>query len=96
MHGRVDDGGYEATLTLTVLGGRGRHVEVEATIDTGFTGALSLPPNLVEFLSLPFVARGAAVLADGSMIETRVYRARVIWHGRERVTRVLTSGAVRR
>jgi predicted aspartyl protease len=32
-----------------------------------------------------------AVLADGSAVETRVHRARVVWHGRERRVRVLAT-----
>lgn len=89
MHGRV--GAREAVLPLQVVGGSGARTEVEATVDTGFTGVLCLPPDLVRSLSLPLVGRGVAVLADGRAVETRVHRARVIWHGRERGARVLAT-----
>lgn len=92
MHGRVDTGAREAVLPLQVLGGIDNLAEeVNAVVDTGFTGSLCLPPERVESLSLPLVGRGVAVMADGRAVETRVHRARVIWHGRERVVRVLAT-----
>src|SRR4051794_13659397 len=92
MHGRVDAGASEAVLPLRVLGRVGDQAEeVEAIVDTGFTGSLCLPPDLVTSLSLPLVGRAVAVLADGRAVETPVHRARVVWYGRERVARVLAT-----
>lgn len=91
MRGRVGEGAREAALTLTVLGPLGEDGEIEATVDTGFTGALCLPPEVVETLGLPFVGRGAAVLADGRAVETRYHRGRVLWHGREGGVQVLAT-----
>ncbi len=93
MFGRVDTSAREAVLPLRVLGSAGQRssAEVSATVDTGFTGSLCLPPDLVESLSLPLVGRGVAVLADGRSVETRVHRARVVWHGQELVARVLAT-----
>lgn len=64
----------EALLTLTVLGRPGTRTQIEATVETGFTGALGLPKELVESLSLPLVGRGVAVLADGRGVETNYPR----------------------
>jgi predicted aspartyl protease len=64
MRGRVDGDGREAILPLTVIGRSGVRAEVEATVDTGFTGSLCLPPDVVRSLSVPFVGRGVAVLAS--------------------------------
>jgi clan AA aspartic protease len=91
MRGRVDGEGREATLLLTVIGGSGVRVEVEATVDTGFTGSLCLPLDIVRSLSAPFVGRGVAVLADGSTVETSYHRVRVLWHGRERAIQALVT-----
>lgn len=93
MLGSVDPGAHGAMLPLRVLDVAGRRgpAEVDATVDTGFTGALCLSPDLVETLSLPLVGRGVAVLADGRAVETRVHRATVVWHGRERMVRVLAT-----
>jgi clan AA aspartic protease len=91
MSGWVDDGGREAILPLTVIGRFGVRTEVEAAVDTGFTGFLCLPPDIARSLSAPFVGRGVAVLADGSAVETSYHRVRVLWHGRERAIQVLVT-----
>ena len=46
IQGAVNDA-YEAVISLTVQGPSGQATEVEAVIDTGFTGFLSLPSALV-------------------------------------------------
>ena len=84
MRGRVDGGGREAILPLTVIGRSGVRAEVEATVDTGFTGSLCLPLDIVRSLSVPFVGRGVAVLADGSTVETSYHRARPLARARDR------------
>ena len=91
MRGRVGGDGREAILPLTVIGRFGIRTEVEATVDTGFTGSLCLPPDVVRSLSVPFVGQGVAVLADGSTVETSYHRARVLWHGREIAVQVLVT-----
>lgn len=50
-----------------------------------------LAPDLIGALSLPFVGRSVVVLANGRAVETRVHRARVVWHGRERAAQVLAT-----
>jgi predicted aspartyl protease len=77
MRGRVASDGREAMLPLTVIGSSGILAEVEATVDTGFTGSLCLPPDVVRYLSVPFIGRGVAMLADGSTVETSYHRARL-------------------
>ena len=56
----------EARVRLLVKGGRGRQQEVEAIIDSGFTGALTLPPALITTLGLRWRSVDRATLADGS------------------------------
>jgi clan AA aspartic protease len=81
----------EARIRLKLRGPRGREHEVEAVIDTGFTGALTLPPALVRKLKLPWddVVRGT--LADGSECLFEVYRATIVWD--RKAVRVLVSEA---
>lgn len=57
----------------------------------GLHGARCLPPDIIAALGLPFVGRGAAVLADGRLVETRYHRGRVLWHPRERGVKVLAT-----
>jgi predicted aspartyl protease len=51
MRGRVASDGREAMLPLTVIGSSGILAEVEAIVDTGFTGSLCLPPDVVRYHS---------------------------------------------
>ena len=84
MRGRVVSGGREAVLTLTVHPeDGGQPVEVEAVIDTGFSGHLTLSAGLVEELDLPREGDIEVELANGEIDELGVYEARVRWHGRE-------------
>lgn len=76
-----------------INGPRGQEEEVEAVIDTGFTGSLSLPGTVVAALDLPFRRRGRALLADGSEIFFDVYEATVIWDGSPRQVSVAAADA---
>lgn len=91
MRGRMGDGAHEALLTVTVSGPSGDRTELEAVVDTGFTGALCLGAEQIKDLGLPVVGRGAAVLADGRAVETRYHRGWVLWHGQERGVQVLSA-----
>ena len=55
----------EAVVRLAVRGPAGREREIEAVVDTGYTGALTLPAELISELALPFRSLTRALLADG-------------------------------
>ena len=55
---------FEATIRLTVQGSTGQEQEIEAVIDTGFTGSLTLPPLLVGVLGLTWLTQGRVMLGD--------------------------------
>ena len=74
----------EATIRLSLQGPRGEEQAIEAVIDTGFSGFLTLPPDLVEALGLRFLKRGQAVLGDGSTVIFNTYEATVLWDGQPR------------
>lgn len=75
---------YEAVVTLAVRGPAGQTTEIDAVIDTGFTGVLTLPPALVSELGLPFVTRGRATLANGSEDFFDIYDVAVLWESQLR------------
>ena len=75
---------YEAVVTLTMRGSAGQTREIEAVVDTGFNGFLTLPPVLVTELGLPFTSIGQATLADGSEATFNVYSVTVLWDGQPR------------
>jgi len=74
----------EAVLPLTVQGTAGPAQQVEAVIDTGFSGFLTLPSALVTGLGLAFDGVGWAVLADGTEARFDVYDATLLWDGQPR------------
>ena len=74
----------EAIVQVTVQGPTGDEVEIDAVVDTGFDGWLTLPAELVKRLSLTWRRRGSALLADGNEILFDVYDGAVIWDGRTR------------
>jgi clan AA aspartic protease len=74
----------QAIIRLTVRGPEGQEQEVEAVIDTGFDGTLTLPPALIAALGLAWRRRGRALLADGSESLFDIYEATVVWDGEPR------------
>jgi clan AA aspartic protease len=84
--------GLQAKLHLEVLGSSGGWQVVEAVIDTGFDGELSLPGALIAALGLASVGTYYANLADGKRAVLNYYQANIIWHGRPRLVEVLESG----
>jgi len=46
----------EAVVLLSVSGPQGKTQEIEAVIDTGYNGYVTLPPAMVERLRLPLVS----------------------------------------
>ena len=75
---------YEAVVRLTVQGPAGTAREVDAVIDTGFNGFLTLPPALVAELALPLEGIGRATLGDGSEATFPFYDVAVLWDGQMR------------
>jgi clan AA aspartic protease len=75
---------YEAIIRLFVQGPVGPAHEVDAIIDTGFNGFLTLPPALVTALGLMRRSRGRALLANGSEELFDIYGVTVLWDGQQR------------
>ncbi len=73
----------EAVVRLTVEGSQAQE-EIEAIVDTGFNGFLTLPPPLIATLGLPFRGRGRAILADGSENLFDVHEVTVFWDAQPR------------
>jgi len=76
---------YEAALILTVEGPESQAREIEAVVDTGYNGFLTLPPVRVGELALPFVTGGEATLADGSAVGFDIHMVTVVWDGQARL-----------
>ena len=51
-------------MALSLQGPEGQAQDIEAVIDTGYSGFLTLPTALVTELGLPFAYIGRALLAN--------------------------------
>jgi clan AA aspartic protease len=78
----------EAIIHIAVQGKQDQVRDVEAVIDTGYTGFLILPPQIVEELELTYLGRMKCTLANGAKEDFDVFSATVIWDGQERLIEV--------
>jgi clan AA aspartic protease len=63
---------------LTIVGTE--EIEVEAIVDTGFNGYLTLPEHIAERIGLQFTnAISSATVADGSTSPSLVYSGKIIY-----------------
>ena len=77
-----DDGtGLEPRVPLNILGSDGAFRSLEAVVDTGFTGMLTLPESVVSDLGLRHQADQEITLADGRSQLRSTCRAELLWHG---------------
>jgi clan AA aspartic protease len=81
----------EAMLPIVVGHDSAPKQMVEALIDTGFSGFLSLPLSTIESLGLPWIFSDSVTLGDGSEVIFQMYRATVIWDGQFKVVDVAAS-----
>ena len=76
--------GREALIRLMIRGVGGPGQEIEAVVDSGYTGWLTLPPTVIAALNLRWQTFGRGILADGSVSTFDVNQAKVVWDGRLR------------
>jgi clan AA aspartic protease len=82
MHGIVNQN-CEAILPVVVKNNLTTQL-VDALIDTGFSGFLTLPSDIISTLGLTWQGRDVATLGDGTSCTFEVYIATVIWDGQYR------------
>lgn len=87
MTGRIN-ADLEPRLLLAVRAASGSRHEVDAVIDTGFNGFLTMPTALIAALGLRWLCRQQGELADGSVVAFDVYVAMVDWDGQPRSVEV--------
>jgi clan AA aspartic protease len=83
MNGRVDQN-CEATIRFVVSNESEQKQVIDAVIDTGFTGFLTLPMTVINNLNLRLYSREEGTLGDGSTCIFDVYSGLVIWDGEYR------------
>jgi clan AA aspartic protease len=83
----------EAVVRVLVRGQDGQERSISAIIDTGFSGMLTLPYEIITALQLPFLARDRGLLADGSEVLLERYVAEAEWNERPRRISVIAVDA---
>jgi clan AA aspartic protease len=83
IHGVVSRN-REATISLVIVNENRQTKLITAVIDTGYTGYLSLPSEIITELNLSWTGIDRGTLGDGSEVTFEVYAAKVIWDGEYR------------
>ncbi len=81
-------------IEIDVMGEDNRRQSIEAVLDTGFSGYLTLPWDSIRGLGLQSAGQRAFELANGEQFEFNTYLAMVSWHERLRLVTVLESDSV--
>ena len=87
MFGRVN-ANCEAFIRFVVGNQSGQRKAIDAVIDTGFTGFVSLSSSIITELNLPWSYRDRGTLGDGSEVIFDIYLATAIWDGQVRTIEV--------
>lgn len=83
----------EAVVRLSVQGPAGRTREMDAVVDAGYSGFLTLPEALATELRLPFAYVGRAFLANDDEVRFDVHDVTVLWDGQARDIRADATGS---
>ena len=81
----------EATLTVVIGNSNRKLQKIDAVIDTGFNGFLSLPSEIINNLNLPWSGSDIVTLGDGSETFFDLYIATIIWDGKYREIDIVES-----
>lgn len=76
-------------VALEISNGDGRFQPVDALLDTGFSGYLTLPADTVAWLGLERIEKTPVVLAGDHQTQVSAHRGYVNWLGRVRRIDVL-------
>ena len=80
-------------LTISLQGPERQAQDIEAVIDTGYSGFLTLPAVLVTELGLPFAYVGRALLANDDEVTFDVHDVTVLWDGQPRHIKADATGS---
>ena len=82
VRGREDPLVYlEPRIEIGIAGSNGIFRTLSVVVDTGFTGWVTLPPDLIHELGLQYQGERYIVLADGRESLVELYSALIAWYG---------------
>lgn len=83
----------EATISVTVLDAELRPHVYDSVIDTGFSGHLTLPLEVIAGLNLTFAGDQTFSLGNNEEVRLDLYGATLLWDGEELDILVVASDA---
>lgn len=83
----------EAVIPVTIQNNTGRTQTLDAIIDTGFSGYISLPLVTITALQLTYAQSRIFSLGNNARVNFDLYEAVLEWEGQERDVLVLASEA---
>jgi predicted aspartyl protease len=81
--------GREAVIPISLLGAQGQGETINAIVDTGFTGFLTLPLQQIARLGFAYEGIIDARLGDGRAAEFDMFAGAVVWDEQVRAGIVL-------
>jgi predicted aspartyl protease len=93
MNGHVDSAGRALVRIRLTSATTVTAMDIEAWVDTGFTGELVLPQDQIAALGLQRSAVVTAELGDGSATVLEVYSCLIEWFGRVQQIKSLRTPA---
>ena len=78
-------------IPFDVFSDNGQSTRIRPVMDTGFTDALTLPPDMIQRLNLPFRETAIFELGDGSTVTFNLYTVTIDWDGQMRTIPVLEA-----
>ncbi len=88
--GKVDQF-HRPSISLVLVGEDGQEWSIEAQVDTGFSGELTLPMSAIERLGIESSGITTYRLGDGSLTPFDSYDATIRWADRVRHVTALVS-----
>jgi clan AA aspartic protease len=81
----------EAILRVVVSDLATQRIVIDAVIDTGYNGFLTLPSSTIVALGLRWRGSEDVILGDGSVHKFDAYAGRIIWDGEYRIVKIHES-----
>lgn len=79
----------EAVIPLVVIDDQGGSWEIDCVVDTACTAELTLPPDAIQAIALPWSRSAPAEIAGGRIVECPRYKATLLWNGGRREVEVV-------
>jgi clan AA aspartic protease len=82
---------YEAIIPIKIYDVNRQIVDLDATVDTGFSGYLTLPTATIRQLQLTYDRTETYTLGDNNDVDFDLYRGMLFWDGQDRNVFVLST-----